>query len=145
MVRDEKFGSYLRKVLFEEVMPTINLPEEEKKDYAESVLERFANPYANHRLLSIALTSTSKWKVRVLPTLLDYVKIKGELPEALTMSMAYLINFYRTVEFEDSPSVKDFFATNPTVEAILGNTELWGMDLNTISGFAETVKEKVLN
>lgn len=140
MVRDEKFGKFLRQVLFSEVMPTIELPENEKLNYAESVLERFANPYANHRLLSIALNSTSKWRVRVLPTLLDYVKIKGELPEALTQSMAYLINFYRSVDFEDSPSVKEFFATNPTVEAILGNQELWGMDLNTISGFTQQVK-----
>ncbi|MBQ9788469.1 MAG: tagaturonate reductase [Lentisphaeria bacterium] len=143
MVRDEKFGGFLRKVLFEEVMPTINLPEDEKRAYAESVLERFANPYANHRLLSIALNSTSKWRVRVLPTLLDYVKIKGELPQNLTMSMAYLINFYRTVDFEDSPSVKEFFATNPTVEEILGNCELWGMDLNTIKNFTDMVKKGV--
>ncbi len=143
MVRDEKFGGFLRKVLFEEVMPTINLPEDEKRAYAESVLERFANPYANHRLLSIALNSTSKWRVRVLPTLLDYVKIKGELPQNLTMSMAYLINFYRTVDFEDSPRVKEFFATKPTVEEILGNCELWGMDLNTIKNFTDMVKKGV--
>ena len=144
MVRDEKFGEFLRQVLFTEVMPTIELPESEKREYAESVLERFANPYANHRLLSIALNSTSKWRVRVLPTILDYVKIKGELPEALTMSMAYLINFYRTVSFEDSPSVKEFFATKPTVEAILANQEFWGMDLNTIPGFTQKVKSGVV-
>ena len=59
------------------------------------------------------------------------------------MSMAYLINFYRTVEFEDSPEVKAFFATKPTVEEILGNTKLWGMDLNTIPNFTETVKKGV--
>ena len=143
MVRDEKFGEFLRQVLFTEVMPTIELPESEKLEYAESVLERFANPYANHRLLSIALNSISKWRVRVLPTILDYVKVKGELPEALTMSMAYLINFYRTVKFEDSPSVKEFFATKPKVEDILANQEFWGMDLNTIPGFTQKVKSGV--
>lgn len=140
MVKDEKFGEFLRKVLFEEVMLTINLPDEQKKAYAESVLERFANPYANHRLLSIALNSSSKWRVRVLPSLLDYLKITGELPECLTKSMAYLIKFYRQEEFEDSPRVKEFFALNPTVEEILGNAELWGMDLNTIPNFTEKVK-----
>ena len=143
MVRDEKFGSFLRKVLFEEVMPTVPLPEAEKQEYAASVLERFANPYANHRLLSIALNSTSKWKVRVLPSLLDYLKIKGELPECLTQSMAYLIDFYRSCEIQDSPSVVEFFAAKPSVEEILANTELWGMDLNTIPGFTEKVKSGV--
>ena len=143
MVRDEKFGAFLRKVLFEEVMPTVPLPEAEKQEYAASVLERFANPYANHRLLSIALNSTSKWKVRVLPSLLDYLKIKGELPECLTQSMAYLIDFYRSCEIQDSPSVVEFFAGKPSVEEILANTELWGMDLNTIPGFTEKVKNGV--
>ncbi len=141
MVRDSEFGKFLRQVLFEEVMPTVDLPEEEKRAYAESVLERFANPYAQHRLLSIALNSVSKWKVRVLPTLLDYQKKFGKLPPCLTQSMAYLVKFYRTCEINDSPQVKEFFAGSPTLEQILGNTDFWGMDLNTIPGFTATVGE----
>ena len=143
MVRDEVFGGILRTILFEEVLPTVALPDDEKRAYAESVLERFSNPFANHRLLSIALNSVSKWKVRVLPTILDYVKIKGELPEHLTLSMAYLIDFYRTCEIQDSPDAVAFFAAKPTVEAILGNISFWGMDLNTIPGFTRKVREGV--
>lgn len=141
MVRDEKFGKFLRTVLFEEVMPTVNLPEEEKQAYASSIFERFANPYAQHRLLSIALNSVSKWKVRVLPTLLDYLKLKGKLPVCLTKSMSYLIDFYRTCEINDNPEVKEFFATKPSVEEILGKVDFWGMDLNTIPEFTKTVKQ----
>ena len=74
----------------------MDLPEDEKRAYAESVLERFANPFAHHKLLSIALNSVSKWKVRVLPTILDYVRLKGTLPENLTRSFAWLLRFYRT-------------------------------------------------
>jgi len=141
MVRDATFGKFLRTVLFEEVMPTVQLPEAEKQAYASAILERFANPYAQHRLLSIALNSVSKWKVRVLPTLLDYQKMFGKLPVCLTQSMAYLIDFYRTCEINDNPDVKDFFANKPTVEAILGNVSFWGMDLNTIPEFTATVKK----
>ena len=143
MVRDEKFGKFLRTVLFEEVMPTVNLPEAEKKAYAESVLERFANPYAQHRLLSIALNSVSKWKVRVLPTLLDYLKLTGKLPACLTQSMAYLIDFYRSCEINDAPEVKAFFASKPDVKTILGKADFWGMDLNTIPGFTAAVEQGV--
>lgn len=139
MVRDPRFGKFLRQVLFEEVLPTVALPEEEKRAYAESVLERFANPYAQHRLLSIALNSVSKWRVRVLPTLLDYQRHFGKLPPCLTQSMAYLVKFYRSCEIDDSPQVKEFFAANPTLEQILGNTGFWGMDLNTIPDFAAAV------
>ncbi len=141
MVRDEKFGAFLRQVLFEEVMPTVQLPEEEKRAFAQAVLERFANPFAEHRLLSIALNSVAKWRVRVLPTLLDYVALFGKLPPCLTKSMAYLIDFYRTCQFQDTPQVAEFFATSPTVEAILENADFWGMDLNGIPGFTQAVKE----
>ncbi len=143
MVADEKFGSFLKKVLFEEVMPTIDLPEADKKQYADSIFDRFANPFANHRLLSIALNSTSKWKVRVLPTLLDYVKITGKLPENLTASMAYLIAFYRNCEIQDNPEVIEFFKQDPPLTDILGNQDLWGMDLNTIPGFTDAVKTEL--
>ena len=61
---------------------------------ADSVIERFKNPFAQHRLLSISLNSVSKWKVRVMPSLLDYVQMKGRLPEVLAFSLAALIRFY---------------------------------------------------
>ncbi len=145
MVRDDKFGKFLRDVLFEEILPTVPLPEKEKRAYAESVLERFANPYAAHRLLSIALNSVSKWKVRVLPTLLDYQKLFGKLPPNLTQSMVYLIKFYRSGDnIQDSEEVKAFFAGKPSVREILGNTSFWGMDLNTIPGFTEAVEKGIV-
>ena len=109
----------------------------------DDVLERFANPYAQHRLLSIALNSVSKWKVRVLPTLLDYLKLTGKLPACLTQSMAYLIDFYRSCEINDAPEVKAFFASKPDVKTILGKTDFWGMDLNTIPGFTAAVERGV--
>lgn len=141
MVRDERFGAFLRRVLFEEVMPTVCLPEDEKKSYAQAVLERFANPFAEHRLLSIALNSVSKWRVRVLPTLLDYTALFGKLPPCLTKSMSYLIDFYRTCPFQDTPQVTAFFERRPGTAEILGNTEFWGMDLNGIPGFTQAVAE----
>lgn len=141
MVRDPEYNAFLRGVLFDEVMPTVPLPEAEKKAYAESVLERFANPYAMHRLSSIALNSVSKWKVRVLPTLLDYRRQFGVLPERLTRSLAYLINYYRAREIQDSPEVKEFFAGQPSLEEILGHQDFWGMDLNRIEGFADQVRK----
>ena len=52
----------------------------EKTAFASSIIERFKNPFANHQLLSISLNSISKFKVRNLPSLLDYLKITGSLP-----------------------------------------------------------------
>ncbi len=143
MVRDPEFNQYLKSILFDEILPTVPLPDAEKRAYAESILERFANPYAQHRLLSIALNSVSKWKVRVLPTILDYQQQFGKLPPNLTRSLASLIDFYRGCEINDSEEVKAFFAAKPEVKAILGNVDFWGMDLNTIPGFTEAVEKAV--
>ena len=143
MVRDPRFNTYLRAILFDEIFPTVNLPDAEKRAFAESVLERFANPFAQHRLLSIALNSVSKWKVRILPTILDYLKIFGKLPPNLTQSMASLINFYRTPDINDTPEVMAFFATKPSVRDILAAELLWGQDLNMIPGFTQTIENGV--
>jgi tagaturonate reductase len=134
LVADPKFNAHFRRILFEEIFPTVDLPEAEKRAYAESVLERFANPFAHHKLLSIALNSVSKWKVRVLPTVLDYKRKFGRLPPALWGSLDSLIRFYRERPdlVNDSPEVVAFFKTNPAREQILANAEFWGMDLNTL-------------
>jgi len=84
-IEDPELNAFLRKVIFEEIFPTVNLPEEEKKAYAESVLERFANPFAHHKLESIALNTAAKWKTRCLPVVVDYYKLYGKMPEAMML------------------------------------------------------------
>jgi tagaturonate reductase len=82
-IADKELGGFLRKVIFEEIFPTVDLPDEEKKAYAESVLERFANPFAHHKLASIALNTAAKWKTRCLPVVVDYYKMFGKMPEGM--------------------------------------------------------------
>ena len=95
-VDDEEMSKFIRNCIFDEIIPTLDLPKEELIEYAEKVLERFVNPYIRHRLSSIALNSVSKFKVRVLPSILEYIKRKGCMPEYLLMAFASLIRFYKT-------------------------------------------------
>lgn len=169
MMEDKVFGRFVETAIEDEVFHTVDLPEKEKKFFADSIIERFRNPFAGHQLLSISLNSTSKWKVRVLPSLLDYVKIKGQLPKALTFSMASLICFYQA-EKEGSAYVgkcrsnpypvnddadrveflalawkkweqdKDYQALAATT---LGKTDWWDMDLNTVPGMTEHVASTI--
>ena len=82
-LEDPEFGAFVRQVVFDEILPTVDLPDEEKRSYAESVLERFANPFAHHRLESIALNTLAKWKTRCLPVVCDYRERFGRLPSAM--------------------------------------------------------------
>ena len=84
-IEDKELNLFLRKVIFDEIFPTVDLPNTEKIDYAESVLERFANPFAHHKLESIALNTAAKWKARCLPVVADYYRLYGKLPERMML------------------------------------------------------------
>ena len=127
---DDGMREYIRRNVFEEIIPTLDLPREELEAYAESVLERFANPYVNHLWKSISLNSVSKFKVRVLPSILEYERRFGKAPKNLVFSLGRLIELYRTEDFtNDSPDVLEFMKSASTAE-ILASEKLWGEDLS---------------
>ena len=93
-IADPEFNAFVRQVVFDEVFPTVDLPDAEKKEYAESVLERFANPFAHHQLKSIALNTIAKWKTRCLPVVCDYYRLNGKLPEAMMKGYEAIARHY---------------------------------------------------
>lgn len=126
---DELVFSFMKQGIFEEIIPTLDLPKAELEQFANDVIERFQNPFIKHYLLSIALNSVSKYKVRVLPSVLGYIKEKGSEPKRLVFSLAALIAFYRTDAANDDPAVMEFMKTASTAD-ILAKTEYWGEDLS---------------
>lgn len=94
-VEDDLIGPYIKKLVFEEIIPTLDLPEEELISFANDVLDRFRNPFIKHYLISIALNSTSKFKTRVLPSLLEFKERTGKLPRHIVFALAALIRFYK--------------------------------------------------
>lgn len=131
-IDDEGMREHVRKCVFDEIIPTLDLPKEELESYAASVIERFSNPYIKHYLSSIALNSVSKFKVRVLPSILEYIKRYGKTPTTLVFSLAKLIEFYKVGTPNDAPEVIEFIK-NHTVEEILANTELFGTDISFLT------------
>lgn len=166
--KDSVISQFMRKGIFEEIIPSMDGDEEALKEYAENVLERFANPYVRHLLLSISLNSTSKFKTRDLPSLLNYREKEKTLPQHLVFSLASLISFYNGTEMRDgaligkrgedeysildSPDVLEKFVTLNTMtgdkahnlaHGVLSMSSWWGMDLTTIDGL-ETMVETYL-
>ena len=127
-LKDEKVSALLTKCIFEEIIPTIG-DTEDNRAVGAAVLERFSNPFIKHLLLSIALNSVSKFKARVLPTILEYKEEKGAYPQGLTFSLAALIAFYRTDEANDGEDIMAFMK-DASVADILAKTEYWGQDLS---------------
>ncbi len=161
-MQDAVMGAFIRRTVREEIVPLVPLPAAETASFADSVFERFENPYIDHALLAISLNSVSKWRARVLPSVRDYVEKNGTLPRLLTFSFAALLAFYSGTELRDGvlyarrangdaymirdeASVLTFFAETSGlsvasfVEAAAQRTDFWGEDLSRISGFTDTV------
>ena len=129
---DEVMSAHLKKCVFDEIIPTLDLPKDELLSYANSVVERFSNPYIKHYLSAIALNSVSKFKVRVLPSILEYIKRYNKMPETLLFAFAKLIEFYKTDMTNDDAAVVEFMKNHNTAE-ILANDSLWGQDLSFLT------------
>ena len=161
-MKDEVIRGFMNETLYEEVIPTLDLPKDDLLDFAAAVTERFANPYIDHQLLSISLNSTSKWKARCMPSVTEYVKRKGRLPKCLVFSFAAYIAFYRagqemgegkligkrggdTFEISDDQWVLDFYyglkgaSREELVHAVVENERMWGAELKELPGFEEAV------
>ncbi len=127
-MQDETISAFLKKCIFEEIVPTLGNTQTDIS-FGKAVLERFSNPFIKHLLLSIALNSVSKFKVRVLPTILEYKERFGAYPSALTFSLAALIAFYRTDKANDGEEILQFMK-DAGMEEILKREDYWGEDLS---------------
>jgi tagaturonate reductase len=162
-MEDETMYKFISQTVMTEIVPTVQLPKEEAIQFANSVFERFQNPFVKHALLSIALNSVSKWRTRILPTFKDHYRTQHSVPKLLTFSFAALIAFYRSGSFvngelsgsrdgesyviQDDPKVMEFIGKTldkPDAEftaLFAKQTEFWGEDLTLCDGFVDEVSK----
>ena len=137
-LKDETISVHLKKCQ-EEIVASLDMDKNEALEYANAVMERFANPYIKHMCQSIALNSVSKFKVRVLPSILEYEKKFGVAPSQLLLSLAKLIEFYKKGTPNDSEEATRKLQ-NGTIKEILADVSLWGEDLTR---FADAIANEV--
>ena len=134
-LKDEVISAHLKKCQ-EEIVASLDMDKSEALAYANSVMERFANPYIKHMCQSIALNSVSKFKVRVLPSILEYERKFGVAPKQLLFSFAKLIEFYKKGTPNDSEEAT-IKLQKGTVREILADVSLWGEDLTRFASEVE--------
>lgn len=172
IVRDSlgvpQIRAFLQRMLADEVLPTIAMPRAELEEFAAAVMDRFCNPFIDHQLMSIALNSTSKWRARILPSLLDAQRARGALPRCLTMSLSFLLAFYTCnlqaldeaglhclrpdgapyVISDERRALELFWAhrsdsPEALARAVLADAALWGRNLNEVPGLTEAAARGV--
>ena len=148
---DPEVGQFVKKVMYDELLPTLNLPKEELLQFANDVMERFRNPFVKHFVTSIMLNSFPKFKTRDLPGLKTYLERKGELPKGLVLGLAGICTYYKggkrgedeIVPQDDEKIVallKNLWATGDVrkvAEGVLADDFIWGENLNAIPGLTD--------
>lgn len=161
-MQNETVLNFMNTMLYDEVIPTLPLDKDDLLNFAGAVQDRFNNPFVNHELMSISLNSTSKWRARDLPSLVEYKEMTGKLPACLATSFGAYMAFYssdiqeltdaglvcrrpagNTYTVSDDRYVLEFYYEhrNDTAagltRAVMKNERMWGMDLTAIEGFEE--------
>ncbi|MGB4661635.1 MAG: tagaturonate reductase [Mobilitalea sp.] len=160
-MQDAELGEFVNHTVYEEIIPTLDLPRDDLLSFADAVKDRFENPFIKHSLLSISLNSVSKWKARCMPSFLEYIERFSKLPRHLTFSLAALMEFYQGIEIRgnalighrlgmeyeilDDIEVLEFFAeysskeTQQYVTKFLSKIAFWDQDLTQIPNLTETM------
>ena len=167
-MQDDVILGFMNRMLHEEVIPTLPLDRQDMEAFAAAVQDRFNNPFINHELMSITLNSTSKWRARNMPSLLEYAQTAGKLPPCLAMSFAAYIAFYSSdiqalteqglvcrrpkgneYTVSDDRWVLEFYysrrgvSDETLVHDVMTNEKMWGQDLTLVPGFEQAAAENL--
>lgn len=161
-LRNPQVRQFIEGFIAEECIPVLNLPEDELVEYKKEVIDRFENPFVQHYLADIALNAIAKFKTRNLPTLIEYVENYGVVPKKIAFTLSAWIAFYRgkrgehNINLVDDTYVLELFkkqwslyngteiSLQNIATSILGDTTLWGQNLNDISGLTPIVSEYLI-
>jgi len=147
-MRNEDFMLYIQHLLYEEIIPAISgegISEAEACDFAETVIDRFSNPFLDHSWKSIGFNYTSKLQMRTVALIEKYARKKQAAPHYMALGFAAYLLFMKDVD-DDESSLRDLWkAYDPDqlVDKILSEQKLWNADLSLIPGFAEAVKAQL--
>ena len=156
-MNDDGVRGFMEETIYKEIIPTLSLPEQDLRDFAHAVTERFKNPFIDHRLLDISLNSVSKWRARCLPSVKGYVAKFGRQPKNLVSSFRSLVEFYGRGErwnadgsaleakrgadtylVRDDRKVLEWFLANrgvpldELVRRAAANADFWGEDITKL-------------
>jgi tagaturonate reductase len=159
---DEDFNVFIKALTTEEIARSVvddKISYEDALTFASSVLDRFRNPFLNHKWQSIAFQYAEKMKMRNIPVLNRYRQVYGTVPERMAFGFAAFLlllrelctnslnssdNGSKSLSFEEKNLgyFSEVFAANEVpaaLEMIMKNAGLWGSDFCGWTEFHESV------
>jgi tagaturonate reductase len=163
-MEDEVMAAYITHLMQDDLRAGIpyHVDETVSREFGMRVLDRFRNPYIEHRWLGITLNYSAKLQMRAVATLVQYAERYQQVPQCAALGFAaYLLflrgirqadhTWYGVISGEEYPIQDEkagYFAElwqrlapAELVAAVLRNQALWQHDLSQLPGFADQVSE----
>ncbi len=130
---DPEVRRYLETTIFEEIVPTLGGDRTENETYARQVLERFENPFVEHRLLNICFHCSTKVGVRLFPIIQDFKRDSGRMPSGIVRGIGGILRLFQDrarFPFEDKNAERIAECWNQGLpglaKKVLSDPTLWG-------------------
>lgn len=164
-MQNKTMSSYIHGLMKQEIAAVMSgdmISYEEACVFAGNVMDRFSNPFLDHKWISITMNYTSKMKMRNVPLLLKHYEKHTAAPELMVLGFTGYLLFMKTTVGKDNVyigntngnkyPVQDTQAgqlathwqqndINKLVKAVLADQSLWETDLSLLPGFAMAVEE----
>jgi tagaturonate reductase len=163
-LEDQQLARFIHNLMLADLLPGIPYPVDEKvgQRFGLQVLDRFRNPYLEHKWLSISVQAATKMQMRNIPTLLHYYQQHNTVPQYFALGFAAFLLFMRgegqeggkvegeangqTYPIQDDRAAyfADLWArltSDELATTVLHNATLWGHDLTRLPRFAECVSQ----
>ncbi len=162
-MQNETFFTYVRNLMLKEIAPALTNSElsyEEARDFAVKVLDRFCNPYMEHKWLNITLQYTSKMLMRNVPNILNHYSKNNAPPKLMALGFAAYLRFMRSEkndqgQYTGSVNGKDYVINDDKAELlyrhcrrkerkafvyeVLQDEMLWNRDMTKLFGLVDEV------
>lgn len=166
-MKDASMHSFISQLSHKEIVSAIissSINEDEANLFASSVLERFSNPFIDHKWSAIAAQFSSKMRMRSIPLIEAYVQKNKKIPTCMALGFASFLLFMKCKpdaqnsfwgELNDTPyKINDdnaaYFSflwgwndASSVVDKTFVDIDFWGMDLSKIDGFQDEVKKQL--
>jgi tagaturonate reductase len=161
---DKAFGLYVYDLMHHEIAPCVSsekISVLEARAFSGNVLDRFRNPFIDHKWISITLNYSHKMRTRNIPLLLKHFEQDLYIPGSMALGFAAYLLFMKCepresgtyygeangvaypIQDEQAGYFQQLWKTSKPSEIAkkaLSNVQLWGADLTTLPGFAYAVQ-----
>ena len=151
-MEDEYFRQAARRLMLDEQAPTLRITDVDLTAYADSLIERFANPALQHRTWQIAMDGSQKLPQRMLDGIRVHLA-RGSAWPLLALGVAGWIRYASGVDergeaidvrdplSEKIRAIAEASSDDTRVTALLSLSEIFGQDLAQSPAFVDAVSQ----